>query len=143
MELKKSSPRDFQAAQTRYRKHRGFMCRDERHAFFDSINLDDLDGSLRRLLASALGRGAPIGEMTVTNCGDMLLHAAARSGCFTIIDILLSLGLDIDAVNNDGETALLQACRAGHVYVAMSLTFRGADTTITAHNGETDRKSVV
>ena len=71
---------------------------------------------------------SPINKET----GDCLLHVAARSGfsargsstpaswC-SVIQNLLSLGASVESVNNDGETALHDACRHGNEQAARTL----------------------
>eukprot|EP00897_Mesotaenium_endlicherianum_P000800 jgi/Mesen1/10720/ME000090S10177 len=55
------------------------------------------------------------------------LHFAAAGGHLEIVNALLECGADINARNNGGQTALMHACRLGHVQVVQSLLLRRAE----------------
>jgi hypothetical protein len=79
-----------------------------------------------------------IADYTVNKRGDRILHIAASCGQTEAIEALLdrfSL-LDINQLNDQGETPLLCACRAGQTRTALWLTSHGANASIEARNGE-------
>ncbi|KAM5469352.1 hypothetical protein MferCBS49748_003023 [Microsporum ferrugineum] len=70
--------------------------------------------------------------------GDSVLHWAAELNLTEHIAYLLtSLAVNIDIQNNDGDTALVAACRVGQTDAAISLIKFGADVNLTNTNGET------
>ena len=52
------------------------------------------------------------------------------------MQILIDNGADIDAVNDDGKTAALQASKKGHLDALNLLIAAGADLNIIAGDGE-------
>lgn len=52
----------------------------------------------------------------------------AGKGDQAVVRLFLDAGMDVDAANADGETALMAASEQGHVDVARLLLERGADT---------------
>jgi len=58
------------------------------------------------------------------------LHAAARHGRLEALELGLSVGLAIDAVDGRGLTALHHAVHAGHLDIARALVARGASLTV-------------
>lgn len=68
---------------------------------------------------------------------DADLIAAASSGDAAAVERLLLLGLQRDARDPQGATALLRACGGGHVACATLLLERGADAAIAATSGAT------
>jgi len=60
---------------------------------------------------------------------------AARGGHGTALQLLLDMGADIDEINSDGETALLEAVSYNHLSCVKILIKRGADATISIYNG--------
>jgi uncharacterized protein len=65
------------------------------------------------------------------------LPAAARAGASVAVARLLDLGFAVDTPDEQGATALLHACGAGHREIAMQLLDAGADPTRTARSGVT------
>lgn len=55
------------------------------------------------------------------------LHRCAQNGDSRLMELLTAKDLEIDAVNDRGDTPLLLACRLGHYLMAVGLVARGAD----------------
>ncbi|MEO5350276.1 MAG: ankyrin repeat domain-containing protein, partial [Magnetococcus sp. YQC-3] len=70
-------------------------------------------------------------------CGCTALLAAAEKGYTRIVQQLLDHGADINAVNNEGISALMFAARDNHLDTAKVLIERGIQTTITDKQGRT------
>ncbi|KAM6513840.1 hypothetical protein FALCPG4_015049 [Fusarium falciforme] len=137
MELRRRSPSDFPVTLQEYRRHGGVLRRDEKHENFYMTSFDDFKGYFDNLLVKEQNNSSKLSEMAVSKNDDLLLHAASRYGCTGAIDHLLSLGVDINSTNRDGETALFQACRAGSLEAVELLLGKGADPAIAASTGET------
>jgi ankyrin repeat protein len=71
------------------------------------------------------------------------LEFAARDGCVECIPVLVDGGADINAVDQDGITALLSAVINGHYDVAGVLIEKGADANIADRTGRTPLYSAV
>jgi ankyrin repeat protein len=65
------------------------------------------------------------------------LPAAAATGALATVQRLLELGFAVDTRDDQGATALLRACGAGHREVAACLLDAGADPGLPAHSGVT------
>lgn len=80
-----------------------------------------------------------IADYVVNNRGDRILHIAASCGQLEAIEALLDrfAALEVNQLNDQGETPLLCACRAGQRSTVLWLTSHGADASIAARNGET------
>lgn len=65
------------------------------------------------------------------------LVAAARVGDTEAVANLLGLGLELDATDARGCTALLRACGGGHLELVRELLARGADPALAADSGAT------
>ncbi|PON46106.1 N-terminal acetyltransferase A, auxiliary subunit [Parasponia andersonii] len=66
------------------------------------------------------------------------LHFAAREGKTEVCNYLLEeLKLDVDTVDEDGETPLIHAARQGHTVTAKFLLEHGADPSIASNLGAT------
>ncbi|MEO8777937.1 MAG: ankyrin repeat domain-containing protein [Rhodanobacter sp.] len=65
------------------------------------------------------------------------LPAAAAAGALGAVQRLLELGFAVDTRDEQGATALLRACGAGHRDVAACLLDAGADPSLPAHSGVT------
>jgi ankyrin repeat protein len=65
------------------------------------------------------------------------LPAAAAVGALAAVQRLLELGFAVDTRDEQGATALLRACGAGHRDVAACLLDAGADPSLPAHSGVT------
>jgi ankyrin repeat protein len=72
-----------------------------------------------------------------------VLSFAAREGCVDCVPVLLDAGADINAVDQDGITALLISMINGHYDVAGVLLERGADANIADRTGRTPLYSAV
>ncbi|XP_076953552.1 uncharacterized protein LOC143627651 [Bidens hawaiensis] len=59
--------------------------------------------------------------------GPRLIHLAARRGYYTVLDRLVSVGCDLDAKTETGETALMICARNKHVDCLKLLARSGAD----------------
>lgn len=71
------------------------------------------------------------------------LPAAAISGDVDAVARLLDLGLPVDAVDNQGCTALLRAAGGGHEAMVQALLERGADARISARTGATPLSAAI
>src|SRR5262249_47349193 len=63
--------------------------------------------------AENLLRENPALVKAVTSDGRTALHYAALAGHFDVADVLLRHHADVNAVDNRGETPLMEACHAG------------------------------
>ena len=138
MTLRRRSPLHFQDLLEKQRRRGGwFLYHDENGTISNLANFVDFEAYFNYMLAIPRDHGPQLIDLAVSKNRDLLIHAAARCGCVAAIDKLLSLGADIDSVNNNGESAFFQACQAGHLQVAQLLVSRGASTGLAANNGET------
>ena len=72
------------------------------------------------------------------DCGNLTgLHVAARFGLAKLLDLLLTEGLDIDAIDSHRNTALHEAAWNGHVEAAQVLLLRGAEVEPITSEGAT------
>jgi len=71
------------------------------------------------------------------------LPAAAASGALATVLRLLELGFPVDTQDEQGASALLRACGAGHRDVATALLEAGADATLAARSGVTPLAAAV
>jgi ankyrin repeat protein len=96
-------------------------------------SLMEREFSLDKLGAESGG----VHEIKVNQRGDFILHGAAATGCFRLVESLLKIkGVKVDQLNAKGETALLCACRSGHPDIVKLLLDNGAKASIQANNGE-------
>ncbi|KAK2735763.1 hypothetical protein FQN57_001143 [Myotisia sp. PD_48] len=136
LELRKRSPSDVLAVRQGYSRLGGLL----RLNGDSGVGLDTFggfEGFFNHLLAIGQATGRSLAEILVSKADEHLLQAAAHYGCARAIDILLDLGVDIDSVNEEGETVLFQACKAGNLEATELLLRRGATVPISAKNGET------
>ncbi|KAL2684497.1 hypothetical protein Neosp_005575 [[Neocosmospora] mangrovei] len=79
-----------------------------------------------------------IADYTTNKRGDRILHVAASCGQTEAIEALLNRfpTLEVNQLNDQGETPLLCACRAGQTDTVLWLTSHGAKASVTARNGE-------
>ena len=63
--------------------------------------------------------------------------AAAAAGALASVQRLLELGFAVDTRDDQGATALLRACGAGHRDIAACLLDAGADPSLAARSGVT------
>ena len=66
---------------------------------------------------------------------DAALHVAARIGDYNLVYALLEYGAEVDPVNQDGETPLLQVCWGGEAAVSQLPLDHGAETNISDSEG--------
>ncbi|WP_158882676.1 ankyrin repeat domain-containing protein [Rhodanobacter sp. L36] len=71
------------------------------------------------------------------------LPAAASAGALATVQRLLELGFAVDTRDDQGATALLRACGAGHRDVAACLLDSGADASLAARTGVTPLAAAV
>lgn len=79
-----------------------------------------------------------IAEYKANERGDRILHVAASCGQTEAIEALLDRfdPLDVNQLNDQGETPLLCACRAGQAGTVLWLVSHGALASVAAGNGE-------
>ncbi|ERF69389.1 hypothetical protein EPUS_05934 [Endocarpon pusillum Z07020] len=92
----------------------------------------------QQALVENLSRLDRIAEYRINKRGDRILHIAASCGKCNAIETLLDTlsALDVNHVNDQGETPLLCACRAGQTEVVHLLLGRGADASIATPSKE-------
>jgi len=71
------------------------------------------------------------------------LPAAAAAGALATVQRLLELGFAVDTQDDQGASALLRACGAGHREIAACLLDAGADPTLAARSGVTPLAAAV
>lgn len=71
------------------------------------------------------------------NLGNTPLHAAVKWNAFNTAKNLIALGVDVDAQNLSGKTALSDACRSAKKDMAVLLIRNGADINATDATGRT------
>lgn len=71
------------------------------------------------------------------------LPAAAAAGALATVQRLLELGFAVDTRDDQGASALLRACGAGHRDMAACLLTAGADPALAAHSGVTPLAAAV
>jgi len=65
------------------------------------------------------------------------LHSSAKSGEYANVEILVEKGVDVNAQDNDGDTALMTASRGGYLDVVQLLIDAGVDVNAKNDSGET------
>merc|ERR1712014_179346 len=80
------------------------------------------------------------GGVDVRTCrdryGSNCLHWAAGGGDLAMVTVLLdSIGMKVDEGNKDGKTALMWACRNGHLEICQLLVQRGANVRARTKKG--------
>ncbi|KAK3873700.1 hypothetical protein Pcinc_021316 [Petrolisthes cinctipes] len=75
-------------------------------------------------------------DMDVNSTSDKALHCAAREGHTAVVDLLLTLGADINATDHNGRTALWLACGGRKRECAVRLIAKGADDSPDHHGSE-------
>jgi ankyrin repeat protein len=93
----------------------------------DRFNVHDVDELERQITQADM---PPAAEVEVVPGKVRLLHFAASRGEPNAIECLIRNGCDVNAVDVEGETPLLFACRAGHPATALALLKNGADITL-------------
>lgn len=97
---------------------------------FDLCNTD-------RLMQQLNNAGQTIDEIVVNLRCHRLLHCAASLGAIDIVNLLWSMGADINILNDMEETPLLCAFRSGHTNTIKFLIENGADLSKSSITGET------
>lgn len=106
------------------------------HGFSFGQWMDTFDN--QQVLVQNFSRLNRIADYRINKRGDRILHMAASCGKCNAIETLLDSfsALDVNLVNDQGETPLLCACRAGQKEVVQLLLHRGADASIATPNKE-------
>lgn len=81
--------------------------------------------------------GMVVGINSVGHFGEHPLDAAVINGDLELVQALLECGAEINALAEDGYTALHEAVEQGHIHVAEFLICSGADPYATNINGDT------
>ena len=107
------------------------------------VQLEDqklYNAAIRGQLEVARGlvdEGASI-EWANDNCNGMrALHAACYHGHDEVVQLLVTSGAEVDALDNWQRTPLHRAAAAGHVAACGLLLASEANTLMRTHNGET------
>ena len=74
---------------------------------------------------------------TTTPETDALLRAARSGNADTVKSLLASPNVDVNGVDADGNTALIEAARFGHDDVVEALLISRADVNVKNHQGKT------
>lgn len=100
------------------------------HGFSFGQWMDTFDN--QQVLVQNFSRLNRIAKYRINKRGDGILHIAASCGKYKAIETLLDSfsALDVNRVNDQRETPLLCACRAGQREVVHFLLNRGADASI-------------
>jgi ankyrin repeat protein len=93
----------------------------------DRFSVHDVDELERQITQADM---PPAAEVEVVPGKVGLLHFAASRGEPSAVEYLIRNGCDVNAVDVEGETPLLFACRAGHPDTALALLKNGADITL-------------
>jgi ankyrin repeat protein len=106
------------------------------HGFSFGQWMDTFDN--QEVLIQNFSRLNRIADYRINKRGDGILHMAASCGKCKAIEALLDSfsALDVNQVNDQGETPLLCACRAGQTEVVHLLLARGADVSIVTPSKE-------
>jgi ankyrin repeat protein len=68
---------------------------------------------------------------------DALLRAAATGNAETVKALLASPKVDVNGIDDNGNTPLIEAARFGHDQVAAALLAAGADVAVKNNEGQT------
>ncbi|RMJ10905.1 hypothetical protein BHE90_004482 [Fusarium euwallaceae] len=113
-----------------------FFAKEMLHGFTHGMWVKTL-GNIPILLENFSGLNH-IEDYTANKRGDRILHVAASCGKAEAIEALLDRfqSLEVNQLNDQGETPLLCACRAGQAGTVLWLTSHGANASVAARNGE-------
>lgn len=103
---------------------------DDRGSRLNPLSIEDQEKFEVEIARHACGDKFDINTFTLNSRGDLLLHFASTCGFSQALRFLVqNFGreLDINAINKDGETALLSASRAGQTETVRILLANGAD----------------
>jgi ankyrin repeat protein len=96
------------------------------------------------LLCSAAEARGPLRQATISDSSSGIrtgsetqLHNAARTGNLKLLRARLQQGVNPDARNPSGRTALLEAAAAGHIETMRALLTAGASVNAAAPDGQT------
>ena len=86
-----------------------------------------------------------ISLLVISGCGhsnrspetESLLRAAREGHADAVEELLKTPGIDVNAKDDNGNTALLEAARFGHDHVARVLLAAGANTKVRDKDGKT------
>ncbi|KXZ46400.1 hypothetical protein GPECTOR_44g75 [Gonium pectorale] len=115
--------------------------------------LTSLGLEFKTLVAAGLGKaamtyvqrfdGEHAGDAAVDDEGNTHLHLVAEGGAsYDVVAAFLSMGLNPNTSNKEGDTALHVAARAGHVEVCKALVDAGADVLKRNNKNRTPRSQV-
>ncbi|GIL76631.1 hypothetical protein Vretimale_8833 [Volvox reticuliferus] len=115
--------------------------------------LTSLDMEFKTLIAAGLGRAAMAyvkrfdeqhaGDVAVDDAGNTHLHLVAESGAsYDVVTAMMSLGLNPNTANKEGDIPLHVAARAGHVEVCRALVDGGADVLKRNNKNRTPRSQL-
>jgi uncharacterized protein len=84
-----------------------------------------------------IGAGADLTSFEIDTGDTLLMFACRKKTMESVVPLLLDKGVELDARNKKGETALMCACAQGLASVASVLIERGADVTARTAEGAT------
>jgi ankyrin repeat protein len=103
------------------------------------INLNLISAAIEgndEAVLSLIDKGADI-DIKSDRTGQTPLMAAATYGHLTILNVLIEMGVDLNAKSKNGSTALMLAAAEGHTEIVITLLDKGADSNIKNTHGET------
>ncbi len=92
--------------------------------------------TIRKLMDTMAHLGTSDAPITVNVLTNIAIIDAAKNDDISSIDALLAQGADIDAVDEEGKTALIWAATRGALQIVEVLLERGANTTIRDQNNK-------
>ncbi|EFJ43608.1 hypothetical protein VOLCADRAFT_121415 [Volvox carteri f. nagariensis] len=115
--------------------------------------LTSLDLEFKTFIAAGLGRAAMAyvkrfdaehaGDAPVDDAGNTYLHLVAESGgSYDVVTAMMSLGLNPNTANKEGDSPLHVAARGGHVEVCRALVDGGADVLKRNNKNRTPRSQL-
>ncbi|GLC38176.1 hypothetical protein PLESTB_001091400 [Pleodorina starrii] len=115
--------------------------------------LTSLDLEFKTLVAAGLGRAAMAyvkrfdsehaGDVAMDDAGNTRLHLVAESGAsYDVVTAMMSLGLNPNTANKEGDSPLHVAARTGHLEVCRALVDGGADVLKRNNKNRTPRSQL-